>query len=403
VTAYLDRLVELILKGAPDTPDKVLAAFRAVPRHIFVPEIWAHVSGEAPKTLVCDPHLPTTEALEYVYADRPLNQMIRLPDGVRCVSNNSQPSLTAQALAALDVDEGQRILEIGTGTAYAAALLGHLVGSAGAVISVEIVPQFVEIARQAIAQLGLSNITLVAGDGVFGYEPRAPFDRILGSVSFREVPRAFAEQLNPKGRIAIPLRLTPGGDVLVVFDREEGRLRGHGVCACGYQALLGRQHFDEMDAWIRTDSDPLLRSLLQTQPQSVEFVGAMVRDVQEAYDFKFWLGIHEEWAGLIDDRPSKRVAHLALLDPNRQSMGAWWFGETQVRFYGQPKAREQFLTAYDSWTEQGRPCPRDLRMHVSWEDSREDSGEPGLWRQLGDAMCRIWFETPEAGCTRSVC
>jgi protein-L-isoaspartate(D-aspartate) O-methyltransferase len=359
---------------------------------MFVPELVALQAGERPKTLVCDIHRPAREALEYVYDDRPVNQVLRLPHGITRVSNNTMPSLTAQALASLEINEGHRVLEIGAGTGYAAALLGRLVGPTGSVFSVEIVPRFAEIARIAIAQLGLENVTIVEGDGVFGYPAAGIYDRVLASVSFRELPRAWLDQLVPNGKVAIPLRLIPGKDVLVVLNRQGQTLKGQGVCACGFQPLLSEEHF-QLQEWVRADSDSGLRSLLEKPSEEMGFVGGIVRDEEEAYYLQLWLGLHEEWSRLVLNHQKNRAAHIAVVDPDRRSLAAWWVGERQIRFYGQSEARERFLRAYDRWAQQGRPGPCALRMHASWEEIGDACSEAGRYVQMGSATCRFWFET----------
>ena len=394
VTAHLERLAEAIRKAAPGCSERVLAAFRAVPRHVFVSELLVDMPDGEPKTLLCDPRSPSMEALDWVYEDRPLRQWPQCADGKSCPSTNSQPSLTAQALTALELEEGHRVLEVGSGTGYAAALLGHLVGSSGAVVSIDIVPDLVRLARHTIAELGLSQVTVTEGDGALGYPTGSPYDAIVASVSLRQVPRAWLDQLRPHGRIVLPLRLALAGcDALVAFQQEYKTLVGRCLCSCGYQVILGQHGFDEREALACTDTDGALKSLLERERESLDFIGAMARDLEEAYYFQFWLNLHDDSGAFVLDKTRGSFSPLALLDPCRTTLAAWWDGETRVHFYGEPEARDRFLAAYERWTREGRPRPSDLRMEVFWNDPAADSSQADMGKAPGDVMwCRVWFE-----------
>jgi len=396
VTARLERLIGSIREAAPETSERVLAAFRAVPRHVFVSEVHVDIPDGGSKTLVCDPRSPSKGALDFVYQDAALRQWRLCADGETRLSMNSLPSMTAQALTALEIEDGHRVLEVGAGTGYAAALLGHLVGHSGAVVSMEIVPEFAAAAQRTIAELGLDQVRLTEGDGALGYPSGAPFDRIMASVSLSQVRRAWLDQLRPQGKILLPLRLTPGGDVLIVLQEEGGDLIGRGIRSCGYQPLLGPYGYDEHEGLACTDSDSALKSLVERERESLDFIGAMVGDIEEALDFQFWLYLHDDWGALILNQAQGTLWPVALLDPSRTTLAAWRIGETRVRLYGGPEARGRFLAGYERWTQQGRPRPADLRMQVFWNDPADDSSRAGTRRPLGDAKCRIWFESSAA-------
>jgi len=348
VKPHLERLAEAIRQAALATSERVLAAFRAVPRHAFLLGGVEVLDGEVPpKALQCDPHCPSAEALDLVYGNWSLLQRRRCSDDITRITANSLPSLTAQALTALEVEEGQRVLEVGSGTGYAAALLGHLVGTAGAVVSVDIVPDFVRAAQRAIAELGLKQVSVVEGDGASGYPAASPYDRILASVSLREVPRGWLEQLQPEGRIVLPLRLTAGGDVLVVFQQEGEGLAGRGLRSCGYQEIEGQQMYDDRG----------LEVLLEREGESPDFIGAMVKDSEEAWCFRFWLRLQN--------------------DPVVSAV----------------EARARLVAGYARWVEQGRPGPCDLRLQVTCSYPAADPGRTALTRPWSDGRwCRVWFE-----------
>lgn len=177
---------QIAARGIADA--RVLAAMRAVPRHEFVP---AEYASEA-------------------YTDRPL------PIGHDATI--SQPYIVAAMTEALALSGHERVLEIGTGSGYSAAILGEL---ADEVVTVEYVPELAEAAEHRLE--GWSNVTVVCGDGSLGWAARAPYDAIVVTAAAAEVPSPLIEQLAVGGRLVAPigerveylvrLRRTPDGVV----------------------------------------------------------------------------------------------------------------------------------------------------------------------------------------------
>ncbi|MFJ9075570.1 methyltransferase domain-containing protein [Streptomyces sp. NPDC102278] len=217
-TAHAAQVKELIAAGALDDPDW-RAAFAAVPRHVFVPYFWTGRGAGHERLWAEDPD-PERRArwLRGVYTDTPL--ATRLRDG-ELVSSSSQPSLMARMLEALDVRDGNNVLEIGAGTGYNAALLCHRVGE-DLVTTVDLDEEITESARTHLAQLGL-HPTVVTGDGARGCPSRAPFDRILVTCTLPLIPHAWPAQCRPGARLLAPL--STGLIALTVRDADfaEGR------------------------------------------------------------------------------------------------------------------------------------------------------------------------------------
>jgi protein-L-isoaspartate(D-aspartate) O-methyltransferase len=182
------RMVDEQLRARDITSPRVLAAMREVPRHLFVPEA----------------------VRARVYGDHPL------PIGLE--QTISQPYIVAFMTQALEVEPGHRVLEIGTGSGYQAAVLAEL---AGQVYTIEILAPLAERARATLAGLGYRNVEVRTGNGYLGWPEHAPYDRIMVTAAPDEVPPALVEQLKMGGLMAIPvgaidqelriLRRTPGG------------------------------------------------------------------------------------------------------------------------------------------------------------------------------------------------
>lgn len=195
-------------------------AFEAVPRHLFVPYYYVGVVGGYERRWGESPDPRTRERwVRGAYADAPL--ATRLRDG-ELLSSSSQPSLMAMMLAALEVEDGDRVLEIGAGTGYNAALLAHRLGDDGLVTTVDLEPDITEAARQHLAAAGYRPV-VVTGDGARGVPERAPFDRIIATCTLASIPQAWLAQCTPGARILTPL--ATGLIALTVRDRghAEGR------------------------------------------------------------------------------------------------------------------------------------------------------------------------------------
>ncbi|MFE3996626.1 methyltransferase domain-containing protein [Streptomyces goshikiensis] len=217
-TAHAAQVRELDAAGVLVDP-AWRAAFEGVPRHAFVPYFWTGRGAGHERLWGEDPD-PEQRArwLRGVYTDTPL--ATRLRDG-ELVSSSSQPSLMAKMLNALDVRDGHRVLEIGTGTGYNAALLCHRLGD-GLITTVDLDEEITESARTHLAALGYRP-TVVTGDGARGCPSRAPFDRILVTCTLPRIPPAWLGQCRPGARVLAPL--STGLIALTVRDAElaEGR------------------------------------------------------------------------------------------------------------------------------------------------------------------------------------
>ncbi len=165
-------MVEQQLRARDITSERVLEAMRRVPRHLFIPEAQRYDA----------------------YGDYPV------PIGHG--QTISQPYIVAFMTQALDVRPTDRVLEIGTGSGYQAAVLGELVKE---VYTIEIVEPLAERARATLASLGYRNVHVKAGNGYMGWPEQAPFDRVIVTAAPDDVPPALVEQLKVDGIMAIPV------------------------------------------------------------------------------------------------------------------------------------------------------------------------------------------------------
>lgn len=207
---YRERLVEqLRAQGIEDLA--VLHAVGETPRHLFVPEA---LRGRAYE----DTALPIGRA-----------QTI------------SQPATQARYLTTLRLTGRERVLEIGTGSGYQAALLAHLTAQ---VFTVERFADLARAARTALDAAGITNVTVLVGDGSLGWRPYAPYDAILVAAAGPEVPRPLMEQLVDGGSLIMPLS-GPAGQELVRLTRRGSEIVRERIGDARFVPLIGRHGFPE--------------------------------------------------------------------------------------------------------------------------------------------------------------
>jgi protein-L-isoaspartate(D-aspartate) O-methyltransferase len=202
-------MVEQQLRKRGIHDERVLAAMNKVARHEFeLPQNWPEA-----------------------YADHPI--------AIAEQQTTSQPYMIAAMLQAAEINPGDRVLEIGSGSGYQTALLAEL---ASEVFAIERYPTLVEPARQVLEHLGYKNITLVAGDGTLGLPEAAPFNAIVVSAAAPQLPPALIEQLAVGGRLVIPV-----GDVseqvLQVVEKQADGIAVRSLEGCRFVPLIGQQGF----------------------------------------------------------------------------------------------------------------------------------------------------------------
>lgn len=188
------------------TDERVLAAMRKVPRHEFVPP----------------------EVRSAAYEDRPL------PIGEG--QTISQPYIVGLMTALLEVHEGDKVLEIGTGSGYQAAVLAELTPN---VYTIEILPTLAKRAEETLRRLGYNSVRVRTGDGYLGWPEEAPFDGIIVTCAPEEVPQALKDQLAEGGRMVIPVGAENGIQTLYVLRKRGGKIEQKAVIPVQFVPMVG--------------------------------------------------------------------------------------------------------------------------------------------------------------------
>ncbi len=234
---------------------RLLDAFRSVPREDFLPENLA----------------------EFAYQDSPL------PIGHE--QTISQPYIVALTIDALALYGGERVLEIGTGSGYAAAVLSRV---AKEVFTVERLEPLAEVARARFARLGYHNVHVLCGDGTLGWSEHAPYDAIAVAAGGPEIPKALLSQLRDGGRLVIPVGADESSQVLTRAVREGAqRVREEALTEVRFVPLIGEQGWPERERLLRAPPKRSDRASLSTlvretaevidNPQRVDLKGLLDR------------------------------------------------------------------------------------------------------------------------------
>jgi len=198
------RLIENLVRWGYLRTQDVIRAFREVPRHEFVPK----------------------KVRDHSYSDQPL------PIGLG--QTISAPSMIAIMMETLDLKPGHRVLEIGAGSGYNAALLAEVVGKTGEVVTVERIPELAGFARDNLRRTGYGRVKVVVGDGTLGYPEGAPWDRILVTACAPEIPQPLVEQLVIGGKLGAPVGQQHMFQTWTIIEKTEGgklKRTEHGGCA----------------------------------------------------------------------------------------------------------------------------------------------------------------------------
>jgi protein-L-isoaspartate(D-aspartate) O-methyltransferase len=305
----------------------VEAAFLAVPRHLFLPKV---------------------EARE-AYRDAAIT--VKSDAEGRPVSSSTQPGMMAIMLEQLGLAAGQRVLEIGTGTGYNAAVLARLVGDSGSVVTIDVEADLVEQARANLAAAGVSGVTVVWGDGADGVPAYAPYDRIIVTAGAWDLASQWLAQLNADGRIVLPLSVR-GTQLSVVFEctgsgiwvsRSAQRCRFIRMtgASSGPEAVLPLGPRPGLFALVTDGHAPEADALYEalSGPATEISTGLLVAGIAELSDLDLWLTVTEPGLTKISfmgrrERPAdeapQRFAGLARLGGYVRCGGSGEFGVAAV-------------------------------------------------------------------------
>jgi len=200
------QMVETQIKARGVTDERVLAAMEKVPRHLFVPQ----------------------QYIDEAYADHPL------PIGYG--QTISQPYIVAYMTELLNLKPGDKVLEIGTGSGYQAAILAEITDK---VYTVEIIPELARSAEERLKRLGYENVKVLNADGYYGWEEYAPYDAIIVTCAPDHIPQPLVQQLKDGGRMVIPVGPPGGYQTLTLVEKVGGEVKTYSMLWVLFVPMLG--------------------------------------------------------------------------------------------------------------------------------------------------------------------
>ena len=346
------NFVEQIRRSGEPLSPQLVAAFTSVPREAFVPDGFQRRDGSWVRP--ADPDFLAT-----VYRDDVL--VTKVEEGIP-VSSSSQPSLMAAMITALRVRRGMRVLEVGAGTGYNAALLAAL---GAAVTSLDVQQDVAGRARTALARAGVENVRVEHRDGYTGI-PGERFDRVIVTVGIAGISPHWLEQLDPGGWVIAPVENAGTHPVLAVRGSPDGPVTGTVVCPAGFMSAAGpltatHPSAHPPHAAARAFPDLATRAPARFDPPL---------SLHSYRDLWYAAGV---WSRNATHAvvPGREQSCLVLLDDSRTG-GAVILPDGSVLAAGSSADRQaaEATGVLDRWTAAGRPAME------TWRLALEQAGDP---------------------------
>ncbi|MFN2495675.1 MAG: methyltransferase domain-containing protein [Pseudonocardiaceae bacterium] len=352
-------------------------ALMAVPRHEFIPDtVWVDPDDSGPGLRPLHRAEEPDGWLELAYGDDAVVTQVddghptgpglagRMP-----TSSASSPVMVAVMLAALDVQPGHRVCEIGTGTGYNAALLAHRLG-ARHVTSIEIDPAVAAHARTALADTGYGGVCVVTGDGALGHGERAPYDRIIATAAVHHIPYSWVAQTRPGGRVLLPWADSYTETLVALTVDEHGTASGGVVGESSFMCLRAQREWrGPVAAVVNEDEDQAEAGVTSLHPYWVSGdPGARFAIAQRVPDCqcRYWPYDEADGEGVLWllDFQTRSWAELTHSTPDAGD------DEFPVRQYGPRRLWDEVHAAHRWWADQGRPGTDRWRFTVTADDQR---------------------------------
>src|SRR5919108_2800559 len=364
IAQYQRQLLEQAQYLYYETPisEATQQAFLRLPRHVFIKRYrhwgtraWHEVSEEN-----------LGEHLSTLYADRALT--LFGDDDDHIPSTISQPSFVLRMLDMLQLRPGHTVFELGAGSGWNAALMGHLVGPEGHVYSLEIIPEVAKTAAATIEALGIRNVSIIAADGGEGYAAGAPYDRAIFTAGAYDLPHHFYEQMKDGSLLLAVIKNEGGGDNLFLLRKTADHFASLASMPCGFVQLRGKYQISSLEP-VTVDTLPEWTELQQQEIAKTPFWWGgkgKAGFVWRTLGIRSFLGITEPlFRAFKTDKAAEQPReehYFGLWDQERRSLAL--AKDDWLLAYGSAVAKEHLLQRIRQWVDLGMPSAASFTLQV---------------------------------------
>jgi protein-L-isoaspartate(D-aspartate) O-methyltransferase len=398
--------------GVPEgLPERFRDAVTATPRHRFVHRFRLRggpLCDRIDEGSLRDNDADPIRELADIYSDAVMIHVDAA--GERLPSTNSQPSYVLWLLHLLDLRPGQRVLEIGSGSGWLAAVMARLVGEGGHVTGIEIIPELAAQSQADLERLRIDNVSVLAADGAQGHAAGAPFDRVMITAATWDLPAVLFDQVAEGGRVLMPVELRGGGCQVTVLRHEGERFVAERAVPGSFVPLLGsgqqrpapRVALAELPFWDEIGRLPPRRVPLPLAMGPDGAAGSAVSAFRAflgrtAADFRiFGEGDPPEQRPWPRTKPFGIVlpaGPFGILHQAERSVALWSRGELLA--YGGASALRALAQAYADWTSCGLPGLAGFALEVVRIGSAP-MGSARAWTEPRGGTALVWRLLPGA-------
>ena len=361
VEKFQKQLLEHAQHNYYETPisEATQKAFLETPRHKFIKRY--RKGGSKEWVEVTEENL--AEHLPWLYADR---AVVLFGDDSDVSSTISQPSFVLRMLDMLQLEPGQNVFELGAGSGWNAALVGHLVGPEGKVYSLELIPEVARVAKENVESMGISNVHIIEGDAGEGYPDAAPYDRVIFTAGAYDLPRPFFEQVAEGGLMLAVIKNEGGGDTLFLLRKTKDHFESIDAMLCGFVPMKGSHQFlgaepievESLPGWDELKDQPVAR-------RPYWWGGKGTGDLAwRKMGIRSFLSISEPSFRAFKLKKDERHTEyfFGLWDPEDKSLVL--AKEDALLSYGNSVAQACLLERVEQWTSLGMPSAASFHLKI---------------------------------------